>query len=85
MNKKQKIVLWVGIITAVIMGIYPPWVYESRSGKTVPGPYGHIANPPPESYKTARFIDLYRLGVQWIMVAGVTGGLLVTLKGKRKE
>ena len=37
MNKKQIIVLWIGITSIVIMGIYPPWFYEK--------PFGALTNP----------------------------------------
>ncbi len=54
------------------------------------GPYSWIGSPPTaedvDRYKgypvqsTARFIDLYRLGVQFFLVAVVTAGLIVIFK-----
>ena len=106
MNRKQKIVLWLGIAVIVIMGIYPPWVCERRTvigGQSVykytlePGPYSWIHDPPEiaettrpsysgyTSQKTAKFIDLYRLGVQWCLVSLITGGLIFSFKGKARN
>lgn len=84
------------------MGLFPPWVMESKertllSGKPTvkyslePGPYSWIGSPPssadleyiyPKDAKV-RFIDLYRLGVQFFIVAAVTAGLVVVLKEKK--
>ncbi len=59
-----------------------------------PGPYSWIGSPPTVEIRkyrgktllsqeaTARFIDLYRLGVQFFLVAVVTAGLVIVLKGK---
>ncbi|MBN1972546.1 MAG: hypothetical protein JW787_02835 [Sedimentisphaerales bacterium] len=80
MNKKQKVILFIGIIIFVIMGIYPPWVLNRSSG--IEAGYWAFINDPP---RTAKFIDLYRLGVQWFMVAVVIGSLLVILKDKKKD
>ena len=115
MNRKQKICLLVGIAAIVVMGLFPPWVLETKErwGKTVkytlePGPYSWIGNPPARAAETkrepisnypkyssertyitticsearAKFIDLYRLGVQFFIVAVVTAGLIVILKYK---
>ncbi len=83
MNRKQKACLLVGIVAIVAMGLFPPWVLERSIGRgkytTEPGPYSWISNPP----ATARFIDLYRLGVQFFVVAVVTAGLIVILKEKK--
>ena len=88
MNKKQKLCLWLGIATIVAMAIYPPWVCQDLRlpwtegyGKVRPGPYTFIVNPPSGS----KFIDLYRLGIQWITVAVITGGLIFTFKDKKPK
>ncbi|MBW7991729.1 MAG: hypothetical protein FVQ84_17170 [Planctomycetes bacterium] len=137
MNRKQKTCLLVGIAVIVVMGLWPPWVVESKelwAGKVKytfePGPYSWISSPParPVEYKTekervvdrdnsiwinstpekkgyykkvawkneykkelvklaaeARFIDLYRLGVQFFLVAVVTAGLIITFRDKKQE
>ena len=124
MNRKQKACILVSIAVIVVMGLWPPWVLESR-GITEPGPYSWIGNPPvraaetkivrhpavvrepddseyvwqmrklggadKERYTTetirgkatAKFIDLYRLGVQYFVVAVVTAGLIITLRDRK--
>jgi len=88
MNTKQKISLWLGIVVIAAMTIYPPWVcYEilwrgavyNQVVSIQPGPYSFILKPPPK----AKFIDLYRLGVQYFVVAVVTAGLIVILGDKK--
>lgn len=71
MNRKQKICLLAGITVIVVMGLFPPWVLERRVG-----PYSFIGHPPGD----ARFIDLYRLGIQFLIVAVATAGLIFILK-----
>ncbi|GAG59526.1 unnamed protein product [marine sediment metagenome] len=36
MNKKQKIVLWVGVIIIVLIGLFPPWNYVCVRRSPVP-------------------------------------------------
>lgn len=93
MNKKQKTCLLVGIAAAVVMGLFPPWVIQSRERnflgggvgsqryeyKTESGPYFWIGDPPAK----ARFIDLYRLGLQYFVVAVVTAGLIITFRDEK--
>lgn len=89
MNRKQKVCLWIGIIIIVLMGLYPPWVrhhmeefsYGRYSLTTKPGPYSFIWNLP----WGAKFINVYRLGVQWAMVAAVTGGFIITFANKKHK
>ena len=90
MNDKQKKCLWVGIALIVVMGLFPPWVCETDSFfgggskllhhiTTEPGPYSWIDDPPAK----AKFVDLYRLGIQYFLVAVVTAGLIITLGSKK--
>jgi len=46
---------------------------------TEPGPYSWIGDPPAR----AKFVDLYRLGIQYFVVAVVTAGLIITLRDKK--
>jgi len=78
MNLKQKICLWVGIAVIVVMGIFPPLVISIQGAIEQQG-YGFILIPP-EKYC---HINTSRLYVQWIMVAVVTGGFIVTFKDKK--
>ena len=97
MNRKQKTCLLVSITAIVVMGLFPPWVLQSkeitRLGNrwevkyiTEPGPYSWIGSPPPLydlEEARVRFIDLYRLGLQYFMVAVVTAGLIITLRDRK--
>jgi len=110
MNRKQKACLLVSIAVIVVMGLYPPWVIQSKEithlgnrlevkYTTEPGPYSWINNPPvrtetkPNPYvhviahpkAIARFIDLYRLGLQYFVVAVVTAGLITFLKDRKRS
>ena len=107
MNSKQKICLLAGIAVVVAMGLFPPWVVESKelyAGKPKytlkPGPYSWIGSPPVireerQAYYyagekrmhnltvTPRFVDLYRLSVQYFIAAAVTAGLIVILSSRK--
>lgn len=54
--------------------------FEYRKA-TRPGPYSWIGYPPTH----AKFVDLYRLGIQYFVVAAVTSGLIVTFKDKKQQ
>lgn len=88
MNDKQKKCLWASIALIVAMGLFPPWVVESREQinirreyryTTESGPYSWIGDPP----SRAKFVDLYRLGIQYFVVAVVTAGLISTFRDKK--
>jgi hypothetical protein len=84
MNKKQKIVLWIGIAVIVVMGIFPPWVHRGGPGVEKSAGYSFILNGP-ESYAFGWFArpDISRLFIQWVIVAVITAGLIITVKDKR--
>jgi len=115
MNRKQKTCLLVSITAIVVMGLFPPWVIQTREINrcgsrveykytTEPGPYSWIGTPPfarlwmwsiyklkvykfedsePPKNVRPRFIDLYRLGLQYFVVAVVTAGLIITLRDRK--
>ncbi len=91
MNRKQKICLWLGIVAIVIIGIFSPWLYTTTgnglNSKKNAG-YSCILFPPPPKGVGLRYgisLDVSRLCVQWVIVAVVTGGLIVTLKDKKQK
>lgn len=83
MNTKRKIVLWIGIAIIVVMGIFPPWVQRGALSEKSDG-YSFILNEP-ENYAFGWFprLDLPRLFIQWLIVAFITAGLIVTVKDKK--
>lgn len=91
MNLKQKFCLWFGIVTIVIMGIFPPWVSTYHLENRPPSErilcYAHISNVPVPSgsrLEGVRLNSLY-LFIQWTMVAAVTCGLILTFSEKGKN
>lgn len=100
MNKKQLVVMWIGIIIIVMMGIFPPWVSIStiRNPETIFGDwtttkryyygYNPIWKGIGDSYEVshpAASIDFHRLGLQWAITAVFTGGFMVTFKNKKPK
>lgn len=85
MNRKQKICLWLGIAVIVLMGLFPPWLvvrgyfYASEKRHVE---YWCIFAPP--SHTPAEIVTDY-LFAQWLMVAAVTGGLIITFQDKRTK
>jgi hypothetical protein len=72
MNRKQIKCLWIGIVVFIIMGLFPPFRWTSGGFlgyRFLLYPLGHI--------------DISRLFVQWVIVAAITGGLLLTLQERK--
>ncbi len=94
MNLKQKVCIWIGIASFVLMGLLPPWVYRFDSDVVrmeASAGYSFLTSPPApkEGYYaeqgdfiTVR-IDVTRLLIQWAMVVVLVGGLFVTLRERR--
>ena len=74
MNKKQKIVLWVGIALFVLVGLNPH--YPRQRSRIAPAPVR-------KTKLSWGPKDPGRLFCYWTMIAVVTGGLLVTLNDKK--
>ncbi|HUV40775.1 MAG TPA: hypothetical protein VMW23_03180 [Sedimentisphaerales bacterium] len=97
MNRKQKIVLWIGIGLFVVMGLFPPWATKLSNNRQVNSGYAFICTPPPiiELNTTGKIfgpfkscgahIDISRLCLQWAMVSVVAGGLIITFKDKKDD
>ncbi len=100
MNRKQIIVLWIGIAAIVIMGIFPPWILNAEGASLMIQTQREISELSNQNFHTYHFIlsgprvknvsfllrvDLPKLSVQWITVAAITGGLLVTFRDKKKD
>lgn len=89
MNRKQEIILWVGLIVIQLMIVFPPIGRLQGDPESVDGPpvssivtgwtqsYGVITR----DYKNIRF---GLLGAQLIIVAAVTGGLMYVLREKER-
>jgi hypothetical protein len=92
LNKKQLVCLWAGIAVFVLLALAPPWyqhaIAECRIGDQ---PLGHapLFSPPaplsvqrPSKCWTVR-VDGIRLILEWSVVAAITAGLLLTLRGRK--
>jgi hypothetical protein len=74
--RRERICLWAGIAVFVLMGLFPPCYWSN--GHT---DYAFLFLPLIED--TYSRIDIHRLFVQWITVAVVTGGLMLTLHDRK--
>lgn len=82
MNLRQKLVLLVGGLCALVVGLYPPWVHtfgSQRSG-TRYSPLWRPLGPHDRLYGLQ--IDWNRLGLELLLLALVTGGLVVLFDGR---
>lgn len=77
MNKKQQIVLWTGIVTIVLICLFPPQ-YSWRSG----GPVDLFSLG---GRGGGRKTDTGRLIGYLVAVSVVTGGLTYTFRGKKDK
>lgn len=93
MNKKQTIVMWVGIAFVVLMGLFPPWMGREETPPPIYLGRFFISSPPNKNWlrhhrdsidaSQIGGVDFTRLSTQWIMVSVVAGGLIITLKDKK--
>lgn len=81
MNDKQRKNLWLGVMAMVMIGIYPPWKEFGAVEK--PSSFAPINQPPTLSPGATRLdIDFSRLGIELLLAAAVTAGLVVTAGGR---
>ena len=76
MNRKQKIVLWVGIVIIVLMGLFPPVRYKRYSTYRVRYEFLLV---------TQNTVVVTNLLVQWVVVSIIGSGLIYTFRDKRKQ
>ena len=94
MNKKQLIIMWVGIAIVVLMGIFPPWLAIEENTHIYLG-HSFILSPPNENWlrhhrdsidiNQIGIVDFTRLLIQWTMVSVIVGGLFITFKDKKPK
>jgi hypothetical protein len=81
MNDRQRKNLWLGVLAMVMIGIYPPWKEFGAAEK--PSVFAPINQPPALSAGATRLdIDFSRLGIEFLLAAAVTAGLVVTAGGR---
>ena len=95
MNKKQLVVLWVGIIIFVSMALYPPWfkrIQRSTGNYTYTYDYACLFYSPGyrSDYKTYSKYNLwrlnyYRLTLQYVILLVVIGGAMISFSDHSKK
>jgi len=98
MNKKQIIILWIGIAVIVLMGLFPPWLVEGHRVEywSIFAPPSHLrpvyphdlldevaGTPRYESSRLNAEIVTDYLFAQWLMVTAITVGLIITFQDRR--
>ena len=79
MNKKQKVAILVGVGIIVLMGLFPPWCWNTpRDGQYIhrSGEYDLLFSGSDYSGQRGDEIDVTRLVIQWIVVAIATAGIV---------
>lgn len=90
MNKKQKIILCVGLVLFVLMGLFPSWIEQHPTRYGIQSKdLGHwpILMPPEPSISTYHRVEINfsRLVVQWTVVMIATSGLIVLCADKKDK
>ena len=90
MNRKQEMILWIGLIVIQLMIVFPPVVRSQGVSEGIDGPpessivtgwtqnYGVITR----DYKNIRFV---MLAAQLIIVAALIGAIVYTLREKERK
>ncbi len=81
MNERQRKNIWLGLLAMVMIGIYPPWKEFGAVEK--PSVFAPINQPPAVSAGATRLdIDFSRLGIELVLAAAITAGLVITAGGR---
>lgn len=78
MNKKQLVVLWIGIIIFALVSLDPP-------RKSHPRPIRRTNDAPIVEIIVTGGVDGAKLLSRWSIIIVLTGGLIYTLKDKKEE
>jgi len=79
MNKKQRIVLWIGIVLIGLITLFPPVKYQGRPWKRG----GEEAVEYRFLLDKFSIVLLGNLVAQWALVSIIAGGLIYALREKR--
>jgi DNA-directed RNA polymerase subunit RPC12/RpoP len=84
-------VIGASIAVAVLMATFPPWVYTfDRTGthRTRSAGYAFVGAPPPPESTGVAFgvrVDIARLVIQWLAVAGCARAALLLTPGAERQ
>ncbi len=86
MNKRQLIVLWLGIAIFVLMGLFPPWYGKYHQSKPLAHSFAFILLRPEihQHGKGWMKINTTQLIIQWSIVTVITSGLVLSFKKRNK-
>lgn len=90
MNKKQRVIIWIGIILVGLLGIFPPWSHTFKNHSTYSeesAGYSFIASPPQKKLNNVLYgvkIDSSRFLLQLLTVCLVFG-FAVFVSGEKTE
>jgi len=85
LNKRQRWAVFTGLAAGFIMGIFPPYLAEFRSGSGRVSDQGAGYAFIFSDWPRYASVDVTRLGVQWVTVGIGTMGVVVLLGGKKEE
>ena len=77
----------VGLLLLAVTALYPPWYARVPAGIRFPCKSGPLWSGPascePPSLSKGAQVDVGRLGVEWVVLAGITGGLALLAATKK--
>jgi hypothetical protein len=83
MNKKQKIIILIGILITVAMGLFPPWLHTVvLDGLPATGYYHWLFYKPPIDDIYWMRIDTWLLYLQWLIVTVAVAIMVYTAREK---
>jgi hypothetical protein len=80
LNRRQKIVVWIGATAIIAALVYPPWVRMPGTGFSRPLGWSWIDIPPQDRGGVG--IDVQRLGMEVTAILVITAAAIVTLNRK---
>jgi len=91
-NAKQRKIFQIGLLVAVLMGIFPPWTDTfsvDSNGTNVHSQgseYAFIFNPPAATTFHTVSLDFGRLCIQWVVLGLAVGaGILTSQETNKKQ
>jgi hypothetical protein len=81
LNQNQRVVIWIAVALIALSFLFPHWEYYYPSGLLFNSKYQFLFSPPAAGSRQYT-LDITRLLVQVLIIAGVAFGAIVALKEK---
>ena len=81
--RARKTILIIGLAVFLLMGLFPPWEEYGRGSAKWPKGYSFIFMLSNVGSEMPYGLDVSRLAVQWILVAGGTAGFMLLFDKKK--